>query len=324
MVNINAYGLVGLVAGAAVVAGLVTFLVARRGREDTTEDPTVPLDAAIARLQGELGAQVRSLDEKVAGLSNIFTNDRTRGTWGELTLRRVLEQAGLRPDDDFELQVTGDNGRPDAVVHLPGGRKLIIDAKFPIARLTEALAAEDDETRTALMKAHAADVLKDAKALVGRGYQQHAVGGFVVMYLPHEGMYVQAMEAMPDLYDTLLGMRVILAGPSTLLALLSAAGHVIAEQRIVSTAREIVDEAKELRSRLATFTTHLAKLGRGLGSAVTAYNSSVGSWTSRVGPQADKVAHHAGLQALDAIKQIDAAPRVLEPEPEVVPFKVAG
>lgn len=324
MVSINVYGLVALVACAAVVAAVIAYLVARRSREGIADDATGPLDTAIARLQGELGAQVRSVDEKLANLSNVFVNDRTRGTWGELTLRRVLEQAGLRPDHDFSLQVTGDNGRPDAVVHLPGDRKLIIDAKFPIARLGEALATEDEEVRATLMKAHAADVLKEAKALVGRGYQQQAAGGFVVMYLPNEGAYVQAMQAIPDLYDKLLGMRIILAGPSTLLALLSAAGHVIAEHRVVTAARQIVDEAKELRSRLATFVGHLAKVGRGLNSAVTAYNSSVGSWTSRVVTQADKLADHAGLQTLDPVEQIDAAPRILDPEPELPALHVAG
>ena len=323
MVHIELYGLIALIAGVTAAAATIGYLAARRSHP-ALEPPltTGALDTAIARLQGELSARVGAVDDKFTNLSNLFVNDRTRGTWGELALRKVLEEAGLREGHDYELQATSASGRPDAVVHLPGERKLIIDAKFPLARLSEALAAGDDDLRSAQLKAHAAEIHKQAKGLVARGYHEQAAGGFVVMYLPHEALYSEAMAAMPSLYGSLLEMRVVLAGPSTLFALLSAAGHIITEQRVVTAARDIVDEARELRRRLGTFSDHLAKVGRGLNSAVGAFNGAIGSWQGRVLPQADKVAERAGLSALEAPAQVDAAPRVVETEPPTL--SVAG
>ena len=328
MVELSLWTL-GAVVGGAVLLGVAVGalgVVVTRGRlAGSAVSPALQeMTTAFARLEGKLGERVSSVDEKVHNLTKVFVNDRARGNWGELSLRRVLELAGLRQDHDFSLQVSGDNGRPDAVVHLPGGRKLVVDAKFPVARLVAALDVEDGEGRRRLMSAHAEDIVKEAKGLVSRGYHRDSAGGFVVMYLPHEGLYATAMDAVPDLHDKLLAMRVILAGPSTLFGLLCAAGHVIAEQRVVESAREILDEAKELRTRLGTFLDHLAKVGRGLGSAVTAYNGAVGAWTSRVTPQADRLADRAGSAKLPALDPVDIESRLLpSPETELM-LHVAG
>jgi DNA recombination protein RmuC len=274
---------------------------------------TAVVDARMARLEGEVGERIRSLDEKMTGVAKVFSSDRVRGGWGELSLRRVFEQAGLDEGRDYELQYQAANGKkPDAIVNLPGDRKLVIDAKFPMARLSEALDVEDREERHRLMKAHGAEIVKEAKGLVGRGYHAEAAGGFVVMYFPHEGVYLAAMQANPDLFEQLLAMRVLLAGPASLMALLGTAAHVMVEHRTISVARDIVDDAKELQGRLTVFVRHFQDVGKKLEGAVTSYNSTIGSWSGRVAPQATKLAGHAGLAELPAPPVVDATLRAVD------------
>ncbi|MDF1597946.1 MAG: DNA recombination protein RmuC [Acidimicrobiia bacterium] len=302
----------GAVVATALLTSLVMIWITRRRAPDgaATSDLAAAVETAMARLQGEVGERVRSLDEKITGVAKAFISDRVRGGWGELTLQRVFEQSGLVEGRDFEMQHAAANGKsPDAVVMLPGDRKLVIDSKFPLARFSEALDIEDEAERNRVLKAHGSDIEKEAKGLKSRGYHDQAAGGFVVMYLPHEGIYVAAMQANPDLFERLLAMRVLLAGPTTLMALLGAAAHVMIEQRTVVTARAIVDDARQLQQRLTTFMGHFETVGKRLGGAVEAYNSSVGSWTARVAPQAARLADHAGAAELPAPSPIDSTPR---------------
>lgn len=313
-------GLVVIVT-AVTVGWLVARYVLRQATpQDGDDDGMEPVLMALAETQarirdvetsmaarvGELGERSRQTLEQIGSLAGVLASHTTRGGWGELSLRRALESAGLVEGRDYELQLSGPNGRPDAVVRLPGGRRLVIDAKFPVARFAQAMESEDADERDRMLMAHASDLEAEAKSLRDRGYHQEAAGGFVVMYLPAETLFVEALRVRPDLYERLLTThRVLLAGPTTLLSVLSAAGQVIAEHRVLAEAEQVMADAKELRDRVGTFAGHLEKMGRGLSSAVSAYNQGVGSFTTRLLPSADRVANRAGLDGLQPLDPVD-------------------
>jgi len=311
MVNVTV--LIASIVGAVVVTGAVVLLLTRRRKQPEVTADMSPLVAqvelAMARLEGQVQGHVSSLGQQIGQIAAVFTNDRTRGSWGEVTLRNLLEYAGLTEGRDFVMQDTGGNGRPDATVRLPGERKLIIDAKFPIARLLDALDAEDPADGIRLLQEHAKDIEREANNLIDRGYQQDAAGGFVVLYLPHEAVFQAAMAADPELFGRLMAKRIVVAGPSTLLATLRIAAQLLVEQRAVTEARLIVDDARELHNRLGTFVGHFAKIGRSLETATGAFNQAVGSWTSRVTPQVVRLADHVGVPAVKEPAEIDTAVR---------------
>lgn len=283
-----------------VLAGVVTALSVvlwRRARVhvEWPEGTNADVIERLARLEGELSGQLRSLDGRVDGVTSLFSSAQGRGGWGELSLRSALEHAGLVEHRDFELNRTAGSeaSRPDAVIKLPDGRFVVIDAKFPVARLQEACAADDAARREALMAEQGRALLAMAKGLKQRGYHSAAAGGFVVMYVPDEGLYVEAMRARPALFDEVCAERVLIAGPATLLALVGVTAQVINEYRAVEAARRIVEDTRELQRRLATFAKHLGGLGKKLHTAVKGYNEAVGSWESRLNPQIAKVVGHA-------------------------------
>ena len=288
-----------LLTAIVVLTGAVAALgvVVLRQRDAEVELPD-GLNAAvlesIARMEGSLDGRLRSLDGRVDGVTSMFASAQGRGGWGELSLRQALEHAGLVEDRDFALNKAAgqDANRPDAVIKLPDGRFLVIDAKFPVARFAAACRADDATERARLMGEHGRALTKMAKDLKARGYHAAAAGGYVVMYLPDEGLYVEAMRARPQLWDEVLGEQVLLAGPATLLALLGVTAQVINEYRAVEAARQIVTDTKELQTRLAKFAKHLGDVGKKLNTAVNGYNVAVGSWESRLVPQVNKVAGH--------------------------------
>jgi len=310
---VNVTVLILSVVSGAVVAGTVVWLLTRRRDQPEVTADMGPLvtqvEQAMAKLEGQVQGHVSSLGQQIGQIAAVFTNDRVRGSWGEVTLHNLLEYAGLTEGRDFVMQDTAGNGRPDATVRLPGERKLIIDAKFPIARLLDALEADDPAVGVRLLQEHAKEIEREAKSLVDRGYQQDAAGGFVVLYLPHEAVFQAAMTADPGLFDRLMALRIVVAGPSTLLAVLRAAAQLLVEQRAVSEARLIVDDAKELHRRLGTFVDHFAKIGRGLESATGAFNQAVGSWTSRVTPQVARLSERASLPVVKEPVAVDTQPR---------------
>lgn len=313
MIDITIF--ISSLAAVAAVTGLIVWLIVRRRPVGVDVSPLAEkVETAMAKLEGEVSGRVASLDERITQIATVFTNDRARGTWGEVTLQNLLIHAGLTEGRDYLLQDTAGNGRPDATVLLPGDRKLIIDAKFPVARLVDALAVDDPEERSRLLADHAKEIDKIAKDLIDRGYARDAAGGFVVLYLPHEAVFQAAMGADPDLFERLIARRVVVAGPSTLLAVLRAAAQLLVEQRAVTEAREIVDDAKELHKRLVTFVDHFAKIGKNLNAATGAYNKAVGSWTSRVSVQIGRLADRADLPAVSPPVAVDTQPR---PAPEL-------
>jgi len=327
LMNTQTITLVIAIASAGAVIGLMILLLAagrRQAESDVAPDPDLArrlddIQTTLASREGDLGARVAQLDSKLAnlqetvtskqasideqvrgigsqmkGITGLFTNDRTRGGWAEIGMKRIFEHGGLVEGRDFSCQVSQGDLRPDAVVHLPGGRNIVIDAKFPTARFMDALAEEDPDRRGRLMAEQGKDLERVGKGLAAKGYSDLASGGYVVMYLPSQALYEAAAEAHPELIDRLMASRVIVAGPSALYALLLSVGSLLTEFRALQQADQILDEARELRRRMSGFVDHLQRVGTGLTGAVRAFNGAVGSWESRLSPQLDRMSEQSG------------------------------
>ncbi len=229
-----------------------------------------------------------TLRRETQQLSQALRAPNVRGQWGELQLRRVCELAGMLAYCDFEPQVTVRNDdttqRPDLVVRMPGGRQLVVDAKAPLSAYLEAVNATDDRTRAARMTEHAAHLRGHVQRLSAKKYWAQFTDApeFVVLFLPGEAFFAAAMESDPSLLEAALTERVLLATPTTLIALLKAASYGWRQERVADDAARIVALARELQQRLITFDEKLGEVGAGLKRAVTAYNSAVGSLESRV------------------------------------------
>lgn len=328
LMNIETVSLVIAITSAAAVIGLmVLLLVAGRRQANTAQTAPEPdlvrriddLQTAIATREGALGAQVAQIDSKLAmlqesvtgreasldeqvrglgtqmkGITSLFTNDRARGGWAEIGMKRIFEHGGLVEGRDYSCQVTYGDIRPDAIVHLPGGRNIVIDAKFPTARYAEALAEEDGDRRARLLAEQGKELERIGKGLAARGYLEVASGGYVVMYLPSQAVYEAAAAAHPELIDRLMSSRVIVAGPSALYALLLSVGSLLTEFRALERADQILDDAVELRRRMTGFVDHLQRVGAGLTTTVSVFNGAVGSWQSRLSPQLNRMSEQSG------------------------------
>ncbi len=229
------------------------------------------------RLRAETGNLVRALG-----------TPRVRGRWGEIQLRRVVELAGMLDHCDFEEQVsvTTEEGRlrPDLIVHLPGGRRIVVDAKAPLAGYLEALEAADDAARQARLKTHARQIRDHLAALGRKSYwdQFTPAPEFVVLFLPGETFFSAALEQDPALIEQGVNERVILATPTTLIALLKAVAYGWRQDTLAANAREISDLGRELHKRLLDVSGHWADVGARLEQAVESYNRAVGSLERRV------------------------------------------
>lgn len=288
------------------------------------------LERAREGAYGALTEQLRSLAEaqgqvkaEAASLVRALRTPHVRGRWGELQLRRVVELAGLVARCDFQEQVSaeGDAGRlrPDLVVHLPGGRDVVVDAKAPLAAYLEAMEATDDATRARRLAEHARQLRDHVAALSRKAYweQFQPAPELVVLFLPGESFYAAALEADPTLLEAGAERRVILATPTTLIALLKAVAFGWQREAIRENAEAVAALGRELHKRVGDLTGHLARLGRHLGQTVDAYNRSVGSLESRVLPAARRLealgAASPGSDGFDEPAAVDTRPRDIAP-----------
>ncbi len=272
--------------------------------------------------------QVRGLQEsqeklraEASNLVRALGTPRVRGRWGEIQLRRVVELAGMLDHCDFEEQVstTGDEGRmrPDMIVRLPGGRQIVVDAKAPLAAYLEALEAKDDDARLARLRDHARQIRDHLTALGRKSYwdQFDFTPEFVVLFLPGETFFSAALEQDPSLIEQGVNERVILATPTTLIALLKAVSYGWRQQKLADNAKEISELGRELYRRLATLGSHIGDLGTSLGRAVDAYNRGVASLETRVLPQGRRFLEleaAGGLDEIPALSPIEQQPRTLQ------------
>jgi DNA recombination protein RmuC len=264
-----------------------------------------------------LGQQ--SLSKETRNLVTALRRPEVRGRWGEITLRRLVELAGLAEHCDFteQLQLTSEAGalRPDMVVHMPQSRDLVIDAKTPLDAYLEAIDADSEELRELALKRHAAQVGTRVRELASKTYWQQFDNSpdFAVLFLPGDQFLSAAMRHEPDLLDNALRRNVIIATPSTLIALLKVVAHGWRQQQVAEHAAVIHALGQELHRRLTTFTGNLGKVGRSLNAAVDAYNSAVGSLERMVIPQARRftelgVTSEAPLEAPDAVEKLAREP----------------
>lgn len=255
------------------------------------------LEHARASWQGQLHEQVSdmrrstdSLRRETLALSTALRKPQVRGRWGELHLRRAVELAGLVDRCDFSEQVRLDDGalRPDLVVHLAGGRSVVVDAKVPLDAHLDALATDDEQERAAHLQRHARQLRTHVDRLGSKSYWAalDATPEFVVLFVPAEACLSAALDAAPDLLEHAASRQVVLASPTTLIALLRTVAHGWTQAALSEEAARIHRLGRELHGRLVRFGTHLDKVGRGLNAAVTGYNAAVGSYESRVLVQA--------------------------------------
>jgi DNA recombination protein RmuC len=267
-----------------------------------------------------------TLQRETANLVKALGSPGVRGRWGEVQLRRVVEIAGMLEYCDFEQQVhqAGEGGagalRPDMVVRLPGGRSVVVDAKTPLTAYLEAISAPDEATRKAKMAEHARSIRDHMIALGKKAYweQFQPAPEFVVLFLPGENFYSAALEQEPALIEKLTPEnRVVLATPTTLIALLHAFAYGWRQEALAENAQAISALGRELHERLVIMTDHFGKVGTSLGAAVDSYNKTLASLDSRVLVSARKFQE---LKATHTDKELKS-PAPIEVIPRAAPAK---
>ncbi|HKC55641.1 MAG TPA: DNA recombination protein RmuC [Vicinamibacterales bacterium] len=279
-------------------------------------------DADRERLEAyaRLTEKVSALGSTADTLSRALRTPAVRGRWGEMQLRRVVEIAGMLRRCDFDEQpaLAGDNGRlrPDLVVHLPGGKQVVVDAKTPLEAFLDAQEAADEETRTIKLQAHARQVRDHMDRLGSKAYWEALASApeFVVMFLPGETLFSAALQNDLGLIEHGLSQRVLLASPITLIALLTTVAHSWRQEALTENFREVAALGRELYDRLATFAGHLNEVRKRLDGAVQSYNQAAGSFEGRVLVTARRLKDLKVTTAeeLPPAESIDTVPRVLK------------
>ncbi|MDH4104070.1 MAG: DNA recombination protein RmuC [Thermoleophilia bacterium] len=272
---------------------------------------------------GALRTQVTTLSERTGNLANALRAPHVRGRWGEVQLRNVVEQAGMVEHCDYVRQATTSDDertlRPDLVVRIPGGKHVVVDAKAPLAAYLEAFETADDEMRTKHFADHARQVRDHVTKLAAKQYwrQFEPSPDFVVMFLPDESYLRAAHEHDAALAEDAWRANVILASPSTLVALLRTVAATWQQETVAESARAVHALGRELYERIGKVGDHLGKLGRSLNGTVTAYNEAVGSLETRVLVTARKLEEHGIGGELEMPAPVDRTARPLT-APELV------
>jgi DNA recombination protein RmuC len=258
-----------------------------------------------------LAVQSASLAQETQQFRLVLHSNQARGRWGEETLRRVVEAAGMSVHCDFTEQTTSGDNRPDLVVRLPGERVIIVDAKVPDFDFLQALGSANDTTRMESLAAHATKLKGTIKALADKDYPRQFPGAldYVVLFLPAESLFSAALEGDHDLIVWAAEKRILLATPASLIALLRSVSVSWQQQSQTENAQKIAEAAQEFYARVVKFTEHFEKIRTGLDRANSAFNDAASSFQLRVRPAGERLAELGGgvagkesadIQPLDA------------------------
>lgn len=303
-----------------------TLLAPVGERLKTYEEQVALLEAKRVDSFGQLTGLIQSMREgqekvreEAARLGNSLRNaPKARGRWGEQQLRNVLEQCGLTEHTDFvtEHSIETEEGRlrPDAIVRIPGQKKLVIDAKVSLNAYQEAFEAQDDATREAALRQHVASMRNHVQTLGTKSYQSQFEDApdYVVMFVPGEHFVAAALEYDPELWDFAFRNRVLLATPTNLVAIARTVAQVWRQDGLAREAREIGRMGGELYDRLATAADHLKRVGAGLETAVNNYNKFVGSFERNVLSSGRRLRDkhiEIGKREIEEVSGIDSSPR---------------
>jgi DNA recombination protein RmuC len=296
--------------------------VALRRVEGQLREVEKDRQTAYAGLREQVSAMHISserLHTETKQLVNALRAPQVRGRWGELQLERIVQLAGMVEHCDFDQQVyaAGPDGavRPDMVVHLAGGKQLVVDAKVPFAAYLEAVETQDPDVHADRMSAHARQLRAHVDSLSAKEYWAafQPTPEFVVLFVPGDPFLEAALRSDPGLLEHAFAQNVVVATPSTLIALLRTVGYTWRQEALAENATRVHELGRELHSRLATMGTHVAKLGRTLDSAVDSYNKTVSSLESRVLVTARKLGDLKVSDAeLPAPSQVERATRRLQ------------
>jgi len=315
----------------------VTAQASLKEREEAIKQLVEPLKVALARQEelererressGKLSGQIENLvkvqdllQRETRNLSTALRRPEVRGRWGELTLRRVVELAGMSEHCDFAEQTLAGNAdtgtlRPDLLVHMPESRQIVVDAKTPLDAYLAAVEAGDDDVRRDALARHARQVEERVRELGRKSYWEQFEHSpeFAVLFLPGDQFLSAALAEKPELIDAALKQRIIVTTPSTLMALLKVIAYGWRQSRVTENAREVRELGQDLHKRLGVFVGHLQKAGRAFGSAIEAFNSAVGSMERNVLPQARKFTELGATSdtPIEPVDQIEKGVRTL-------------
>ena len=280
------------------------------------EGHRISWQSQLAQQVSDMRVTAESLRRETAGLATALRRPQVRGQWGELHLRRAVELAGLVDRCDFSEQHTlaGGRLRPDLVVHLAGGKNVAVDAKVPLDAFLDATSTQDPDEYSAALTRHARQLRQHVDALAGKAYWRAlpASPEFVVLFVPGDSFLAAALEAEPQLIEYAAGRHVVLATPTTLIALLRTVAYAWTHEALNDRAREIHDLGVELHDRLGTMGAHLDRLGRSLTAAVGSYNAAIGSLESRVLVSARRFSELSpSAPELEPPRVVEDAPRPL-------------
>ncbi len=290
---------------------------------DTYQKRLQQNETAQAGVLGEVKKQLetlatsnQSLAAETAQFRSVLKSNQARGRWGEETLRRVVEAAGMSAHCDFTEQAQSDDKKPDLIVKLPGDRFIIVDAKVPELDFLSALEVADPTKRAESLAAHAGKLKTTIKALADRDYPSQFPNAldYVVLFLPAESLFSAALEGDHDLIIWAANKRIMLATPASLIALLRSVSVSWQQHAQTENAQKIAEAAQDFYARVVTFTEHFDDISAGLEKANNAYNKAAASFQSRVRPAGERLAELGGGQEgkkLAAVAALESTPQKL-------------